>query len=237
MQHTKYKVGVLSLCFALVFGVLLLQGCSGGITGNTVSENGADDIVADLSAFNEQAQDVQSKIDSVSSELTDIEDDYSAVKEAVNEQIQTLNKRDTESNDTGNDTGLNFAEQIATIKDFQDTLDDLKKDVSSLDSEADAIEEWLGTVENQELYNRAETYKDLISIYTRDQTEAIKALDTFFETLQDDLSAYEKGNYKSFDTIKYKEYARTMEDLQSTMVALRAQQNKVNEFDTTESEE
>jgi chromosome segregation ATPase len=233
MQHTKYKVGVLSLCFALVFGVLLLQGCSGGITGNTVSENGAEDITADLSVFNEQAQDVQSIVDSVSTELTDIEDDYSAVKEAVNEQIQALNKRDTESNDTG----LNFAEEIATIKDFQDTLDGLKKDVSSLDAESDAIEEWLGTVENQELYDRAETYNDLVSIYSRDQADAIDTLDTFFDTLQDDLSAYEKGNYKSFDTSMYKEYTQSMDDLQATMVALRSQQNKVNELGETESEE
>jgi septal ring factor EnvC (AmiA/AmiB activator) len=176
---------------------------------------------------------VQSIVDSVSTELTDIEDDYSAVKEAVNEQIQALNKRDTESNDTG----LNFAEEIATIKDFQDTLDGLKKDVSSLDAESDAIEEWLGTVENQELYDRAETYNDLVSIYSRDQADAIDTLDTFFDTLQDDLSAYEKGNYKSFDTSMYKEYTQSMDDLQATMVALRSQQNKVNELGETESEE
>ncbi len=233
MQHTKYKQSILSLCFALVFGVLLLQGCSGGMTGNTIAENDAEDIEADLNAFNQQAQSVQEKVDSVSSELTDIEDDYSTVKESVNEQIQTLNRRDNESNTTG----LNFADEIATIKDLQGSFDDLKERVSSLDGEEAAIEEWLATVENQELYNRAETYKDLISIYKRDQTKAIQSLDAFFDTLQEDLNAYEKGNYKSFNTRDYKDYVQTMDDLQSTMVALRSQQNKVNEFDASASEE
>lgn len=224
IQNTHKTIGILVLCFAVVFSVLVLQGCT-GMTGNTVSEQTADEV--NLSTFNENAQEIQANVDSITTTLTEMEDAYQDMKESINTQISSLNTGALES-DNPNMTGLNFAEDISELQEYQGDLNALDTELDVIEAEAEDIEEWVETVEDEELAQKVQTYLDLVTIYTDAQDDALNELSGFFESLQVDLNAFERGDFRKFDTQLYNAYQDSMDNVQTTMVALRAQIDTIN---------